>query len=105
MRPKASGPAALIPVISADRTLLEKAGFTDIFGHDVTDNVAPVVSLCQTARAHHADADAFASFHEFLAGVAALATDGRHSRLAFVARRAVAGANPHYPNQDGSTPC
>ena len=92
-------------MISADRTLLHKAGFTDIFGYDVTDNMARVASLCRMARAQHVDADAFASFQEFLAVVAALATDGSLSRLAPVARRAVAGTNPHYPNQDGRTPC
>ena len=92
--------------------MLEKAAFTDIGDHDVTDNTALIPPLCRAARpitpmpsSNTRGADAFASFQEFLAVVAALATDRRLSRLAYVARRAVVGAHPHYPNQDGSATC
>ena len=77
-----------------DEALLEAAGFEEIRVEDVTSNMAAVAAAWRQARARHeADLDqvegagANARFQEFLGAVERLASEGRLSRFAYLARK------------------
>ena len=77
-----------------DEVLLEAAGLVDVRREDVTANMAAVSSRWRAARADHSrelsnleGAETFSAIQEFLDVVATLATEGRLSRIVYVATK------------------
>ena len=77
-----------------DERLLSAAGFEEIRAEDATPNMATVAAAWREARARHSadldrieGAEANAKFQEFLEMVEQLASEGRLSRPAYLARK------------------
>ena len=77
-----------------DEALLGAAGFEEIRVQDATPNMATVAAAWREARARHAadldqieGAEANARFQAFLGMVERLASEGRLSRPAYLARK------------------